>query len=67
MLDTILSEEALKGLLQKCKPISLIMALGTPNLENIFSFKNFSTTLWSAALQGTTSTNLDTYSTPTKM
>ena len=56
-----------KGLLQKCEPPSLIMALGTPNLEKIFSFKNLSTTLWSAALQGTTSTQFDTQFTPTKM
>ena len=42
-----------KGLLQKCEPLSLIMALGTPNLEKMFSFKNLNTTLWSAALQGT--------------
>ena len=34
-----------KGLLQKCEPQSLIMALGTPNLEKMFSFKNFNTTL----------------------
>ena len=33
-----------KGLLQKCEPPSLIMALGTPNLEKMFSFRNFSTT-----------------------
>ena len=49
-----------KGLLQKCEPPSLIMALGTLNLENMFSFKNFNTTLWSAALHGTASTHLDT-------
>ena len=49
-----------KGLLQKCEPPSLIMALGTPNLEKMFSFRNFSTTLWSATLQGIASTHLDT-------
>ena len=60
MLDIILSEEALKRFVAEMQPPSLIMALGTPNLENIFSFKNFSATLWSAALQGTASTHLDT-------
>ena len=49
-----------KGLLQKCEPPSLIMALETPNLEKMFSFKNFNKVLWSAALHGTASTHFDT-------
>ena len=49
-----------KGLLQKCEPPSLIMALGTPDLEKMFSFKNFNTNLWSAALHSTASTHFDT-------
>ena len=49
-----------KGLLQKCEPPSLITALGTPNLEKMFSFKNFNTVLWSAALHGTAYAHFDT-------
>ena len=49
-----------KGLLQKCEPPSLIMALGTLNLEKMFYFKNFKTVLWSAALHGTASTHFET-------
>ena len=49
-----------KGLLQKCEPPSLIMALGTPNLEKMLSFNYFNTTSWSTALDGTALTHLDT-------
>ena len=49
-----------KGLLQKCEPPSLIMALGTPNLEKMFSYRNLNMVLWSAALHGTASTHFDT-------
>ena len=49
-----------KGLLQKCEPPSLIMALGTLNMEKMFYFKNFNMVLWSAALHGTASTHFDT-------
>ena len=49
-----------KGLLHKCEPPLLIMALGTPNLEKMFSFKNFNMVLWSAAQHGTASTHFDT-------
>ena len=36
------------------------MALGTPNLEKMFSFKNFNTILWSSVLKGIASTHFDT-------
>ena len=49
-----------KGLLQKCELSSLIMAFGTLNLEKIFYFKNLSTILWYAAMQGTALTHFDT-------
>ena len=60
MLDTILRLEILKMFVEKCEPPSLIMALGTPNMEKMFSFKNFNTVLWSATLHGTASTHFDT-------
>ena len=60
MLDTILSKEALKRFVVEMRTSITNYSFGTPNLENIFSFKNFSTTLWSASVQGTVSTYLDT-------
>ena len=49
-----------KGLLQKCEPPLLIMALGTPNLEKMFYFKNFNTALGTTSLHGIASTHFDT-------
>ena len=45
---------------RNANPPSLIIALGIPNLENMFSLRNFNTTLWSFVFQATTSIYLDT-------
>ena len=53
--------------LQKCVPLSLIMALGVPNLERMFSFKNDIIVLWLFFQVGIAFTHLETYSTISTM
>ena len=60
MLDTILNEEAFKRFVAEMRTSITNYGFEDPNLECMFSFTNFSTTLWSAALQGTALTHFDT-------
>ena len=46
-LTPYLAKRATKALLQKCVPSSLVIAQGVPNQQNMFFFRNFSTTLLS--------------------
>jgi len=51
---------ASKALLQKCDPLSLIIARRVSKQEKLFSLRNLTTTLLSLVLVGTAFTHLET-------
>jgi len=55
-----LSKRVLNWWLQKCFPLSLMIALGVPNHVKIFLFKNFITAAHHWKVKATTSTHFDT-------